>query len=420
MFWDQQFLFQEYGNLFATKFPNVEIEVANIEAIYNDPTLTPDQAFQKFLDQQKPDVLMLPSDLFGMLAGEGKLFALDPVIKQDEFNTEGMHPAILQMLRDKGNGKLYGLSPNYTSMALFYNIDLFKKYGVDLPKDSMSWEEVFELAARFPTEGSPDTRIYGFAPDTYMTLDNLIVTVGSAEGLKSLNANATEVTMNTESWKKVFQSTLDAVKTGSIYVPTDKDSEFPINSMEDMYRNNLFITGRAAMSFNYIYLVRNIVQAKNVLSDVSPVNWGVVTAPVDPNNRNQSSYFSLSNIFAVNAASLNPRVSWELVKYINSEEFAKIKSKSAGGNLLTWTAFNADQDGRKLEPFYKLDPRPDAAWEYGAVPPPYYSAFVNVLKSELDEIVTGKKTIDEALKTIQERAQEELVKAKKAMEAAKP
>lgn len=38
-----------------------------------------------------------------------------------------------------------GLSPDLASRALFYNLDLFKKYNIDLLRDSMSRDEVFDF-----------------------------------------------------------------------------------------------------------------------------------------------------------------------------------------------------------------------------------------------------------------------------------
>lgn len=417
MYWDERQFYQEYGNLFVSKFPNVEIEVAGMQSIYSDPAGDPDKAFMKLIDEQQPDVLMLQSEHYEKLAAEGKLFPLDAVIEQDEFNTEGIHPAILKLLRDKGDGSLYGLSPTFSSRALFYNIDLFKKHGVDLPTDSMSWEEVFDLAKRFPSDGSPDTRTYGFVGDFTMTLENLIHTIGAAQDLNVLNADASQVVINTDSWKKVFQTALDAAKSPAFSFP-DGNTAPPMGSMEEMLKQDLFISGRAAMSINHFYQVESIKQAKQMLTDVTPVNWGIVTAPVDPNNRNQSSYFNVSTIFSVNAASPNLRAAWEFVKYINSEEYAEINAKSLSGRLWSWTAYNTEQDGRKMDAFYSLEPRGNTISEFSKAPSGFVAAYRGVLKSEIDEILADKKTVEEAVKSIQDRAQAELTKAKQAEEAA--
>jgi multiple sugar transport system substrate-binding protein len=420
MFWDSQYFFNEYGNLFVSKFPNVEIEVADMHSVFGDQSSDQTKAIDKFIEEQKPDVLLLQPDAYEKYAAEGKLFSLESVIKQDEFKTEGMHPAILKLLRDKGNGSLYGLSPDFSSSAILYNIDLFKKHGVDLPKDSMTWEELFDLAKRFPTDGTPENRIYGFVPEIYMTISDLIYLIGAGQDLKVMNADASQVNVNTDSWKKVYQSTLDVAKSGSMYVPNEKDNPQTMMTMEDMYKRDLFITGRAAMSFGRPWEIQSIVQAKDVLKDVQPVNWGIVTAPVDPKNRNQSSYMNVSNIFSVNASSPNLRAAWEFVKYISSEEFAKIKAKSQTGNLLTWTAYNQDQDGRKLDAFYKLEPKSNSSSDFDHVSTNFYLGYRDIVDSEAKEVLADKKTVDEALKSIQDRAQAELLKAKQAAAAASP
>jgi len=421
MFWDNNYFFQEYGNLFATQFPNIEIEVANMQSIYSqNSTDTMEDRFDKFIEENKPDILLLQGEQYEKYAQEGKVMALDAVIEQDKFEVEGIHPAILKLLRDQGGGKLYGLSPDFSSAGLYYNVDLFKKYGVDLPKDSMTWDEVFELAKRFPTDGDKDKRIYGLSMDNYMTVDNLIQMIGSGQDLKMLNSEATQLNIETDSWKQVFRSTIEAAKSGALYVPTDEDRNANFTSMEDMYAKNLFIMGRSAMSFKYSYEVQQIIQAKDMLKDVTPVNWAVVTAPVSPNNRNQSNYFNLGNIFAVSATSGQQRAAWELVKYINSDAFAKLKSKSNNGNLLSRTQYIAEQDGRSLEGFYKLEPKASTNNEYTKAPISFFGAFSGIVKTEVDQVLADKKSIDEALQEIQKKGQEELVKAKAAAETASP
>lgn len=192
-----------------------------------------------------------------------------------------------------------------------------------------------------------------------------------------------------------------------------------MTTMEDMYKKDLFIMGRSAMTFSYNYEVNSIIRAKEQqLKSVTPINWDIVTAPVDPNNRNQSSYFNLSNTFSVNASSPNLRASLEFVKYINSEAFAKLKSKSSNGYLRSWTAYNADQDGRKMEPFYKLEPKANTNDEYTKAPANFFGLLANVIKTEVEAVMADKKSVDEALQTIQEKGQEELVNSKKAEAAA--
>ncbi|OXS58238.1 hypothetical protein B1A99_13570 [Cohnella sp. CIP 111063] len=421
MFWDQSIFFQEYGNMFATQFPNIEIEVANMQSIYNQSAAeTMEEQLDKFLEAHKPDVLMLQTAEYERLAQNGTLFALDSVIGQDQFETEGIHPAILKLLREQGGGKLYGLSPEFSSSALYYNIDLFNKYGVELPRDSMSWEEVFELAKRFPTDGDKDSKIYGLSMDTYLDLSNLIQTIGSGQDLRMLSADGSSFNIDTDSWKKVFESVIGAVKSGALYVPDAEARAFNFKTMEEMFQRNLFVMGRSAMAVKRSYEVQQILQAKEMLKEVTPVNWGIVTVPVDPNNRNQSSYFNLGSIFAVSSNSANPRAAWEFVKYINGDSFAKLKSKSLYGSLLSRTEHNPDKDGRSMEPFYMLEPKANVNNEYTKAPINFFGALNALVEAEVDAALNDKKTVEEALEAIQEKGEAELLKARKAAEEASP
>ncbi|MFC4598917.1 extracellular solute-binding protein [Cohnella hongkongensis] len=417
MFGDSHYFSQEYGQLFAAQFPHIEVEIADMLAMY-DPNAgrTMEERLNRFLEEQRPDVLMLYGEQYEMLAREGgKLLPLDPVIKQDEFDTEGIHPAVLKLLREPGGGKLFGLSPEFSGSALYYNLDLFHKHGVEPPTDSMSWEEVFELAKRFPTDGDEDSRIYGFELGADSGLSGLIRTVGSSRGLGLLNPEGTEFNIDTDSWRRVFLSVLDAASSGAVHVPSRGDESLEIATIEERdQEEELFVAGRAAMTVKNSYEAQQMVQAKERRKQGGAANWGIVTAPVDPRNRNQSADFRLGSVFSVSASSENPRAAWEFVKYVNSDEFSRLKSKTMRGSLQSRTKYNSDLDGLSLEPFYKLEPKVSANDEQAKAPIGFLGTVSELIESEVEAVLSDKKTADEALKTIQERGAAEWPKARRA------
>ncbi|WP_256758075.1 extracellular solute-binding protein [Cohnella sp. WQ 127256] len=418
MYWDGSLFSKEYGMLFQNKFPNIDLEVASMSSLHDNPSLSYDEALEQFIAEKKPDVLLFFDDRFRKYAINGTLLELDTVIKQEKADFEGIHPYAINSIRDFGDGKLFGLSGEISSAALFYNIDLFTKYGVEFPKDSMTWEEVFELAKRFPTDGNTEERLYGLTTDNYTKIAQFIQQVGAAQNLKVLNADATQLTINTDSWKMVFQTVIEAAKSGTYFAPTDEDGQSG-GSFMAFLKGNLFTTGRSAMAFKYSNEVQQIIDAKNMLKDVAPVNWGIVTAPVDPNNRTQSSYFGPGTIFAVNKSSANPRAAWEFVKYATSDEYAKHKSKQSYNGILSRMQYNSDKEGRSMEPFYKLEPKSGIGDDYSSTLPRFYEAFYALVNTEIDSVLSDKKSVEEALKTIQEKGQEELVKARQDQEAAR-
>ncbi len=328
---DRQFL-QQYGTLFWTKFPNVDINVISTQGMYRQGA-DPKEEFKKLVEEQQPDLLMLQPDQYEQLAGEGKLYDLEPLIAKDKYDIAGIQPAILETVKSKSGGKLYGLAPLFYSSAVFFNKDLFDQYGVPYPKDQMSWEELLELSKRFPATGDPQKRVYGLYQNRgSSSLYSLASMIGRTQNLSVVDSGSIKVTVKSDAWKKVFQTAIDAVKSGTVYTPDPNGSPMTsYRTYEDYLKENLFVAGTAAMTIDGPYLLDNIAQAQSVLKDMKPVNWELVTVPVNPQNREVSGAFSVQQIFAINAQSPNLRAAWELLKYMNSDEYAKIQAKATGG-----------------------------------------------------------------------------------------
>jgi len=408
MYWSMEQFQREYGMLFQNEFPNVEIEVVSRQGIFNDTSKSREQIFNELVDKEQPDVLFLFEHEYESMARNGKLLDLDVPIKMGSYDMEGYNPAILSLLRNEGDGKLYGLSPFFTSEALFYNIDLFNKHNIELPRDSMTWDEVFELAKRFPTDGDEKSRIYGFTIDGFMPPLFSTLKIGAAQNLRVFNTEATEAQLNSDAWRKVFETIVGAVKSGAFYLPTEEEQNKQMRTLED----DRFVTGRSAMTFQPPHQVGALLNAKNSLKDVTPVNWGLVTAPVDPNNRTQSGSYDYSAVFAINSQSSNAKAAWEFIKYANSANYAQIRANSSNGELFSRTEFNRPQDERDMAAFFKLEPKAELRSEFKNLPEGLDWIVTELMARELTAVAHDKKTLDEAIQTMQEEAQTTLVSMK--------
>ncbi|MBA2939899.1 sugar ABC transporter substrate-binding protein [Paenibacillus sp. CGMCC 1.16610] len=422
LYYDKTSFYQQYGNLFMAKYPNIDVEVISNQGIYGAGK-DPQEALIHLIDEEKPDVLLLNgSDQLEKFAQQGRLYALDDVIKQDKFDVEHILPATLDSIRLKGEGKLYGLSPDFYSQALYYNKDLFEQYGIEFPKNKMSWEEAMNLAKRFPTDGQGDQRIYGFSAYSYMgegVAYQYMNSIGTTLGLSFIDPEQMKLTIQTDAWKKALQLTVDSLKSGALYAPKSQTDSNAPRMYEDYLKQNLFAMGKVAMTIDGNYMIQTLQQAKDVLKDVKPVNWDIVTVPVDPQNPDFSNTVSVSNVFGINAQSPNTRAAWEFIKYINSDEFARVMSKSSS-SLMTRTTYSKDKDGHNLEAFYLLKPNPDKNYTgLEKIPSSFYQPFTLLANQEIQAVIDGKKSADEALKTIQDKGQEQLVQAKQADDALK-
>ncbi|MEK4513140.1 extracellular solute-binding protein [Paenibacillus anaericanus] len=366
-----------YGNLFSAKYPNIDVKITN--------------------NVDEPDVFLLGFDEYGEYLDEGKLYDLNNVITDEAFKLEGMNQGVIDILRQRGRGKLYGLPPYFSNRALFYNKDLFDKYNIPYPTDGMTWEEVLQLAKRFPIED-------GVSGLYTRSLGDLLGDMLEAKGLEKINTKDMKVTVNTDSFKELFETILDA----------NKSQALNIFEQDGFDKNDPFITGQSAMFFGYYtYLNNNIYWVKQERGEDFNLNWDVVTAPVDESNREATPYFFYPAIFAVNAKAQNVQAAWEFVKFVNGEEFAKIKSRTTTNNIPTRTDYVYNPEGKRMESFYsnlKMNRTLMSHSYYDNIPNNFGSVFNGIVESELKAAAVGVKSIDEALVSIEERGQQQLDK----------
>lgn len=412
--WDERSFNQQFGQLFYAKYPNVDIQVVTTQGAFKfGPDTDINAEYEKFIEEHNPDVMMLTPDIYERMVEKGKLYELESVIKQDKFDLTGIMPAVLDTIKAYSGGKLYGLAPNFNSQGLFYNKTLFERHGVPLPKDEMSWEELLELSRRFPATGDDSSRVYGFSLGNLDSIFRFAMMIGTTKGLSFADPDTLTMTMDTDGWKKAAQLALDSYKSNAIYRP-NPNQQFRGGTMEEYYKQDPFIGGKVAMMLNGTYFLENLKQAKSLLKDNMP-QWDLVTVPIDPNNPEGSpNSFSLSQIFAVNAQSPNIRAAWEFVKYINDDEYARVTSKSSsmGGQVTTRSQYIKDPEGRNIEALYKI--KGNAATyskSLSKLPQTFMGQLYPVAEAELKEAMEGKKTVDDAMRAIQEKGQMELTKA---------
>ncbi|MGG0824209.1 ABC transporter substrate-binding protein [Paenibacillus turicensis] len=428
MYWDESYFFQQYGDLFTMKYPNTEIQVVAMEKLYNqkDENGNPvnyDKAFSNLVEKEKPDVLLLASNLFPQYATEGKLTELGALIERDHYDLTTYSKGILESIKEKGEGKLYGLSPGFQSNAIFYNVDLFKKHGIDLPHDGMTWQEILELARRFPTEGNKDERIYGFALARSSNLNavgNLGITMGTSQGINLLNGKTKKVTLDTESWKNIFKLATEVASSKAIYDPNLEEHAQTGNN--DYFASQPFLMGRVAIAVESNQFLQELKEVSNnpkKYKNYKPFELGIAAGPVDPVDPTKTNGAYLNEIFTISAESPNTEVAWDFIKFVNGEDFAKVKAKSLNQGLLAREGISKDYDGISLEAFYKLTPKMAPDFGENLIPTSFYQPFLTVLERETELLQDNKKSVEEVLKLVQTEAQAALDQAFKDEEAKK-
>ncbi|MFC5403526.1 ABC transporter substrate-binding protein [Cohnella soli] len=422
MYYDERGFYQQYGMLFSAVYPNIDIQVVSTDSIKYEEGKDMQKAQEDFIAEQKPDILMLEPTLLKKMAEEGKLYDLDALMKKDKYDLEGIVPGIVDYMKTLGGGKLYGLTPNFYSQAIYYNKDLFKNHGVPFPEDKMTWEQVLQLAQRFPTTGTDKDRVYGMKVGYQTDLYNLGMMIGSSEGLTFFNPSTKQLTLNTDSWKKAFETADKAIKSGALY-SEDPNRPNSGSTYEDYLLQDPFIGGKVAMLIEGNYMMDQLKEKDKRLKDKGVQNWDLVTMPVNPQAPDETTSMSLYQIMAIDAKSPNAEAAWKFLSYVTGDEFARVTSKSMmGGGFPIRTKYLGNDDGaHHMEAFYSLKPVENPQYaNYDKLPQQFWMNFNGIQQQTMQAAKDGKKTVAELLDELQAKGQQMLTEAYAKEKGAKP
>ncbi|MFD3269043.1 ABC transporter substrate-binding protein [Paenibacillus dendritiformis] len=370
---------------------------------YEEPDYT--ELLKKLLTGANPvDVVVLDASEYQAFARDGLLKQIDPLLQKDKIDTNEFVPTVIDGLKAMGDNNLYGLTPTFSSQALFYNKTIFKEAGVEPPTDNMTWEQVFDKA-KLVSKGEGKERIYGFSfnnyeTDPYSGMDGYVKPLN----LRRFDDKADYMTVNTPMWENVW--TTFAKLVNEKIVP-GADMEMP--EMQDEQYNPFhyddFLSGRAAMVLaDYWYIDSSLLEAMKYgdkINGFTKFDWDVVTVPSHAEAPGISGLVSLHNIFAINQKATNPEDAWDFVKFVSSDEWAKLRSRNSG-ELVSRQKYLKPKDGTdfNIAAFYTMKPVLPTEHNDEELFMMYSNLWeVQEIGSSLfQEVIDKKKSVSDALK----------------------
>ncbi|WP_316781697.1 sugar ABC transporter substrate-binding protein [Streptomyces sasae] len=204
------------------------------------------KVLQQASSRTLPDLLMLDNPDVQQIAQTGALTPLG----QYGIGSSGFAKGILSAGTYKG--KVYGLAPAVSTIALIYNKDMLAEAGVAVPR---TWDELKSAAAKLTRPGR-----YGMAVDANATFE------GTWQFLPFLWSNGgDEKQLDTPQAAQALRLWVDLVKSGSM-------SKSVLNwTQADVH--DQFVAGKAAMMINGPWRIADLNKDKNL-------HWGVAPIPV--------------------------------------------------------------------------------------------------------------------------------------------
>jgi multiple sugar transport system substrate-binding protein len=402
------------ADLAAKQFPKMTLQF--IDSLEISMQVSSQEQFWERVEQEQPDIYIIGSDWFADRAANQKLLDLTPLIERDEFELNAFHSNVIEQLRSIGDGVLYGLSPRLDGQALYYNKALFDEFGVDYPVEEMSWEQLFERAARFAPNRTKDRPLVGFLLSDYiMNPFELVRQIAFAKGQIPVNAAVTEVDIRSDEWRQAFELVMNGMQGGYVTRPAEEREVVAITSEEERYALDPFISGFAAMRIEGSEYRKDLHAAERL--GVNEADWRLAPIPIEPQYPDATQGFSLGDIFAIAKESPNANAAWEWIKFFHSETIAERIVEEWG--IPSRLSYIQDNKGDDVGAFVKYggDPRLSIYEHVAKTPRTFLNVFYNeIAKEEMNRLLDGLQTLDETIAQIEERGQSAFDEAKKAEE----
>jgi multiple sugar transport system substrate-binding protein len=411
---DEVWFRQQYTDTFEMLNTDIDIEIVSAIDWNSQRFSTPEEqqkqpdAYEeltKMLNGQNPvDVVVVEYNYLRRLVQDNMLQQLDPLIQKDEFDLSDYVPTVLEGIKSAGDNNLYALTPTFSSSAMYYNKKAFTDAGVEFPTDGLFWEDIFTLAGRV-AKGEGAERMYGismnrWSGDGFYEIQNYSAPLQ----LKMYDDKAEKMLVNTPQWEKVWTDIANLYKNKVAPNMNEMQQElYKEGQPYNPYQGDLFMSGRVAMVVAEYGYMNELQQAKDNADKIegfTPIDWDVVTVPQHATAPDIGGNVYLSSLMGINAKAQNPEDAWEYVKFLNSKDWAKLKSRSMW-ELTARKEFLKPKDGMtyNIDAFTKLKPIPPQSTDQEQLYRDYPNLWQvqNIGQPLFQEVMQGNKTVKEAL-----------------------
>lgn len=237
------------------------------------------------------------------LFDKGQLTDLTQYIEKDKVDLKAYN-GLAENFKMPG-GQIVGLPARTDYYVLYYNKDIFDAAKVPYPTNDMTWEE-FEATAKKITSGTGADKKYGALLHTWnATVQNWGVQDGKHTILDTDYSNFKPYYEMALRMQNIDKTIMDygTLKTGQIHYSSP------------------FLTGKVGMMPMGTWFMTTI--ASKIKSGESKVNWGVATLP---HGKDVPAGYTVgaATPISINKASKKQAAAWEFVKFVTSDEGAKV------------------------------------------------------------------------------------------------
>ncbi|RXZ82489.1 extracellular solute-binding protein [Paenibacillaceae bacterium] len=311
----------EFNTLIAApikaKYPNVTIERITPAAQTTN---------EEVLSTYTPDIIYSSSSSHQRIIRTGAYEDLRDLIKRHNFDTSQIKPILWDYITEitKGKGEeIIAIPFNANQHVLYYNKDIFDKFGVPYPTEKqLSWEEVLDLAKQLTRT---DNGVH------YVGLSNDLLTGLSKHlGLAYVDPQTGEAALDTPEWRRVFELQKQIFEIPGYIGP---DNKWNYGRDEFMKDQNI--------AMRVTWLANMVGPLEELRQQGVEFNWDIAPAPNFTDqlgNTREAQIHSLS----VNSQSKHKDEAFQVIAEILSEDGQRILARNGRIPAVDNSALNAD------------------------------------------------------------------------------
>lgn len=380
------------ANKFMEENPDIKINL-QFQGDYRE-------LFDKLMAASKagnlPTMTQIYSNRLSWYVDKGLVENLNPYIEDEKIGlSEEELKDYPEFFLDDGiwDGKQYAMPFNKSQMVLYYNEDMFKEAGLDVPKTWEEWKSAAEKLTK-DTNGDGEPDVYGIVFANNISTD-------IAPWLKQAGG----MTMSEEKNELYFDTpeTTEAVE----FLNSLMQEKVARTAGEDKYANAPLSQGKAAMCVASTSAISNI--EKDTIEGIN-----ISAAPLPGYKTDDQLYYG-TNVAVYNTGTPEEKLgAWLFTKFLSSPENTAYLAQETG--------YLPVRSSAREIPEYKayLESAPIKAVGLESFDKGFQGTrnigginALDVLGEELDLVFEGQKSVEEALKDAQERGTKALEEARK-------
>ncbi|WP_218096055.1 ABC transporter substrate-binding protein [Paenibacillus solanacearum] len=358
-----------YNGPIKKKYPYITVEKIDRTKVSLQDVISTNQPF---------DLFTIGNSEFAKYEDLGFFEDITPLLNKSKLDLSRFDPRTIESTKNVSHGAMYGVPFALLTCALFYNKDIFDKFGVSYPKDGMTWDQVVETAKALTRQDS-GVQYMGIHPEAF-------VRVSKPLGVNPVDPVTHKASVTGEPYKRAFE-------LGKLL------NDVSANAQKTTYWNPFFRDKTIGMVATY-----NILTSPFFKETEGKLNWDMVQYPSFSDMPNNAGPYSF-HLYGISKTSKHKEAAAKVIELLSSDEVHMSMVRSTGRvsalkDPKFQQAYGADNPilkGKNIQAMFKSTYTPGLQFSK------YSGNASTIMEAEYKNFLNNKYDVNTALRTAEEK-----------------